>query len=277
MPTTRADEPTVDTTAPVEVLEGALREVFIKMMSLVDEEDAVLLYRCTRLAESSPLLLEACDQRRAAMEDGLADKLNLVWQATRPRLLDAVEKSAGSVGRGLEAHERDELERQLEVARRAMGVQAQHLAVEKEAAIKEALRQRREETERMISSSAEQLALEAEGHKQRAEAAIAKAQVKASGDVDRANARVTKVEQERKVAEGKLGAAEDTIASLSIQLAEETAGVRDAAEASRRAEGRADTLESQVCAQAVQAVPVYLFRAQLILELPFEACRAPPS
>ena len=55
--------------APLEVLESALREIFTKMMSLVDEEDAVLLYRCTRIAEASPLLLESCDQRRAAMED----------------------------------------------------------------------------------------------------------------------------------------------------------------------------------------------------------------
>ena len=43
-------------------LEAALREVFVKMMTLVDEEDAAFLVRVTRLAESSPLLQEATDQ-----------------------------------------------------------------------------------------------------------------------------------------------------------------------------------------------------------------------
>ena len=54
--------------APLEVLETALREVFSSVMSLIDEEDAVLLYRCTRIAEASPLLLESMDQRRASLE-----------------------------------------------------------------------------------------------------------------------------------------------------------------------------------------------------------------
>lgn len=59
---------------PLDVLESALRDAFSSLMTLVDEEDAVLLYRCSRLAEASPLLLESCDQRRTAIEEGLADK-----------------------------------------------------------------------------------------------------------------------------------------------------------------------------------------------------------
>ena len=90
-----------DAQDPLEVLESALRESFTSVMSLVDEEDAVLLYRCTRIAEASPLLLEACDRRRAAMEEGLAGKLNFVWQATRPRLLESMEQALGSVSRGV--------------------------------------------------------------------------------------------------------------------------------------------------------------------------------
>ena len=168
---------------PLEVLESALREVFTTLMTLVDEEDAVLLYRCTRIAEASPLLLEACDQRRASMEDGLADKLNLVWQATRPRLLGAVERAVGSVGRGLEQHERAELQKQLENARRASKLQELQLAVEKEAAVKEALRLREEDTQRAITEVKDQTSADAEAHKLRAESAIAKAQVQSRDEV----------------------------------------------------------------------------------------------
>ena len=36
-----------------EIIEDMLRDAFTQMMTIVDEEDAVLLYRCTRIAESS--------------------------------------------------------------------------------------------------------------------------------------------------------------------------------------------------------------------------------
>ena len=52
-------------------------------MTLVDEEDAVLLYRCSRIAQHSPLLLESCDMRRTAIEEGLAERCERLWQSAR--------------------------------------------------------------------------------------------------------------------------------------------------------------------------------------------------
>ena len=76
--------------------EASMRSAFSLIMNLVDEEDAVLLYRCNRIAESSPLLLETMDMRRAAIEVALADRLNEVWQGARPRLLSALEREAAA-------------------------------------------------------------------------------------------------------------------------------------------------------------------------------------
>ena len=180
---------------PLEVLEAALREVFVKMMTLVDEEDAVLLYRCTRLAEASPLLLEACDQRRLSIEDGLAEKLNLLWQGTRPRLLEAIERNSSTAAKGLDKHERAILTKELENSRKAGALRDKHTAIERQAAVREALRLREEETQRTIETAQEECGQKELEHKARADREIAEARANAQKVEHTANMRVKEREQ----------------------------------------------------------------------------------
>ena len=53
-----------DASSSLRQLMAAAKEDSLRLaLSVTDEEDAVMLYRCTRLAERSPILLEAVDHR----------------------------------------------------------------------------------------------------------------------------------------------------------------------------------------------------------------------
>ena len=56
-------------------IERAQDDVLESALAVHDEEDAVFLYRCTKLAEKNPDLLNAIEMRRATMaDDALADR-----------------------------------------------------------------------------------------------------------------------------------------------------------------------------------------------------------
>ena len=132
-------------TPMLQVVESALRDAFVIMMSLVDEEDAVLLYRCTRLAEASPLLLEACDRRRTSMEEALSEKCSRLWTAVRPKLVGAIDEATAPPRPVVK--ERSEADVRLEQARVAAAVREQQFLLAKDSAVREALRIRAEEDE----------------------------------------------------------------------------------------------------------------------------------
>ena len=125
------------------LLKVSLDEAVRGAMAVVDEEDAAFLVRVTRLAESSPLLQEATDRRRAAVERALSEQLSGAWTSLRHALNETCEElSVGDVTThrvvlGERLHAQESL---LGQARRAHAVQEHHWQVEKEAAIKEALR-----------------------------------------------------------------------------------------------------------------------------------------
>ena len=131
--------------AALTVLEACLRDVFSSCMTLIDEEDAVLLYRCTRIAESSPLLLESCEMRRTTLEQAFADRLDQLWQSTRPRLVNAVEGGGPRLTSDADRQKLADYEGQLENSRIASKVRQQHHEVAKDAAVKSAIRKRAEE------------------------------------------------------------------------------------------------------------------------------------
>ena len=71
----------------------------------IDEEDAVLLYRCKKLAETWPVLLEACDLRRAALEESLTQRTNASFHTAKRRLTAIGDAAvAAAATSGLRAH-----------------------------------------------------------------------------------------------------------------------------------------------------------------------------
>ena len=171
---------------PLEILEAAMQDAFVAAMTLVDEEDAVLLYRCSRLAEASPLLLESCDLRRKAREEGLAERCQQLWTSSRLRLTDAIDRGhAAARTTSRAASSRDEKERQakLDIARRAASMREKQHDIETRAAVQETLRLRAEEDAAALARAREQMRVEIEAHKKRADTEIREAQANAQQQV----------------------------------------------------------------------------------------------
>ena len=221
---------------PLDVLEGALREAFSELMQLTDEEDAVLLYRCTRLAESSPLLLEACDKRRHAIESGLADKLSNLWDASRPKLLDAIGADAEYIRVCQSADHKDGVlgsRRQLEAARVAAAVREREFVLEKENSVSEALRLRAEADAKALDLARAEMKREVEAHRQRANREIAEASGRAQAEASGAVARAAEKEKEADRLRTALRESDEKVGSLT---SENTRLSRELTEAQRQNE-----------------------------------------
>ena len=78
-PSNFTDHLSSKTAALQHVLDDQLEEVMTLAMRVVDEEDAAFLYRCTKLAESSPLLQEAADVRADRLSSDEYDETT--WSA----------------------------------------------------------------------------------------------------------------------------------------------------------------------------------------------------
>ena len=217
------------------ILEATLRELFSSVMTLVNEEDAVLLYRCTKLAETSPLLLEACDLRRVAIEDALADWINAVFHGARRRLNEVGDAAVRAARRGsVNAHadHTAAVEERLEQARLAAKVQAKHAAVQKDTAVREALKAREVEIEAQLAKEWAAMADELSEGRLKAELSAADAKARARSEVDAAKARLGERDKEIERLDAKLTQSEETVSSLSVQLAQMAA-----AEPRRRTRG----------------------------------------
>ena len=227
-------EPPAD---PLEVLESALRDAFATLMTLVDEEDAVLLYRCSRLAEASPLLLESCDQRRSAIEEGLADKCERLWHACRGRLVDSIEQINGAKvsAAKMEASKlaKGDCEERLVAARTASAVREQQFLLEKESAIREALRIRAEEDAKSLAAAEKLLHDQMEENRLRTNRAIAEARGAAQADSAKAEARAVEAESKLQGLRDKLSGLDAQVSSLSHKLGETQ---REATEAEQKLE-----------------------------------------
>ena len=218
------------------ILEAALREAFGTLMTLVDEEDAVLLYRCSRIAQHSPLLLESCDMRRTAIEEGLAERCERLWQSARLRLLDTIaEGNAEVAGRAKEegSHRTRDKEGRLEAARRAASVRERQHEIEREAAVKETLRLRAEEDAAALARAREAMREEIVGHKRRAWREVAEARGACQQEVRRFEERAIKEAEAARRLRESLAQSEAEVTSMAVQLASETEAARAAAERCR--------------------------------------------
>ena len=145
-PSNFTDHLSSKTAALQHVLDDQLEEVMTLAMRVVDEEDAAFLYRCTKLAESSPLLQEAADRRRTAIERAMRDQLARSWGRLRHTMSETAEDlSEGDlfIHRSALAERAHAQEGVLTNARRAHSVEERHWQLDKAAAIREALRLQR--------------------------------------------------------------------------------------------------------------------------------------
>ena len=181
------------------VIEAMLRDLFSSTMTLINEEDAVLLYRCTRLAESSPLLLECCDVRRTAIEDGLAKGINSIFRGAQRKLNEIHEtaiEAARTGGHNTHAGHASALEAKLEQVRLAAKVQAEHQAVEREVAVREALKVKDAEVEAKLKEEWAAMAEELSEARLLAELSAADVRGRAQSEVEAAQRRLTEREKE---------------------------------------------------------------------------------
>jgi len=267
---------------PLDVLESALRDAFSFLMTLLDEEDAVLLYRCRRLAEASPLLLESCDQRRSAIEEGIADKCERLWQAARVRLVDSIEQirstSVEAAKSEASKHFRAEAEERLEAARTAAAVRQQQFQIEKESSVREALRRRAEEDASTLAAAERLLREEAEAHRLRANRLIAESRGAMQVDIAKADARAAAAEAKAAAATDKFASLEDHVERLATRVGE-TSKQRDEAEAQlERIEARLMyemSLRQTAEAQAEQAEAMRVQAERSVERAREEALNAP--
>ena len=130
------------------VLGQHLEEVMMLTMRVVDEEDAAFLYRCTRLAESSPQLQEAVDRRRLGIERSMGENLRHSWSALRHTVVETCEDLSTndlSAHRSVLADRMQVQEGTLDQARRAHSLQEKQWQLAQAAAVREALRLQEEE------------------------------------------------------------------------------------------------------------------------------------
>eukprot|EP00965_Chrysotila_dentata_P092482 3051872-Pleurochrysis_carterae.AAC.1 len=108
------------------------QEMFVAAMAAIDEEDAVMLYRCSKLAESSPLFLEAVDMRRRSMEKTLAERFgqNLQHlQSIMGSVLGDLNRANVQAHREAVREARAASDEALKAARRAAEMNREHLQV----------------------------------------------------------------------------------------------------------------------------------------------------
>ena len=283
-PTPLLPKSTSEATAvdPLDVLESALRDAFSFLMTLLDEEDAVLLYRCRRLAEASPLLLESCDQRRSAIEEGIAEQCERLWQAARVRLVDSIEQirstSVEAAKSEASKHFRAEVEERLEAARTAAAVRQQQFQIEKESSVREALRRRAEEDASTLAAAERLLREEAEAHRLRANRLIAESRGAMQVDIAKADARAAAAEAKAAAATDKFASLEENVERLASRVGE-TSKQRDEAEAQlERIEARLMyemSLRQTAEAQAEQAEAMRLQAERCVEKAREEALNAP--
>ena len=231
------------------ILEAAMQEAFVAAMTLVDEEDAVLLYRCSRLASASPLLLESCDLRRKTIEEGLSDRCQQLWTSSRLQLTEAIDRghaAARTTSRALSSRGDKDKEAKLEVARRAASVRERQHGIETRAAVQAELRLRAEEDAAALARAREQMRAEIEGHRKRAEREIAEALGRSQREVGAAQAREA---NQRSIAERTA----ETLRRTEADLQAMTGQLYSEREAASAADERCRQLEMRLSEESAKA------------------------
>ena len=141
-------------------LHSTLQAALDAATAVVDEEDAVLLYRCNRLAESCPDLLEACDLRRSAIHTTLKADFETLWQKAHMELsarVDELSEAALAAKRALVHDAATAQEKVMNQARLAAEMRAQQLLLEKDAEREAALKSQAEVVTRRVEAERDKM------------------------------------------------------------------------------------------------------------------------
>jgi hypothetical protein len=234
-----------DSSAKLQELLGQhLKEVMALTMRVVDEEDAAFLFRCTRLAESSPQLQEATDRRRAAIERAMDENLRRSFATLRHSVVETCEDLSTenvSASRAILADRMQVQKGTLEQARHAHSLQEKQWQLTQADAIREALRLQEEEMLARIAGTTARLQQEME--RKLREAAAKMAEVQRAAEAEKEGLRqklrwseeqMGKGRKEKEELKRQLKEAEAQLAELEAREAAALAAARSAAEEEER-------------------------------------------
>ena len=223
-----------------EMLGQHLVEVMALTMRVVDEEDAAFLFRCTRLAESSPQLQEAADRRRVAIERSMGENLKRSFATLRHSVVETCEDLSTdniSASRAILADRMQVQKGTLEQARHAHILQEKQWQLTQADAVREALRLQEEEMLARLAGNTARLQQEME--RKLREAAAKMAEIQSAADAMAAKSaeklkwseeQTAKERKEKDEYKRKLKEAERQLAELEAREAAALAAARAAAE-----------------------------------------------
>lgn len=223
-----------------EMLGQHLVEVMALTMRVVDEEDAAFLFRCTRLAESSPQLQEAADRRRVAIERSMGENLKRSFATLRHSVVETCEDLSTdniSASRAILADRMQVQKGTLEQARHAHILQEKQWQLTQADAVREALRLQEEEMLARLAGNTARLQQEME--RKLREAAAKMAEIQSAADAMAAKMaeklkwseeQTAKERKEKDEYKRKLKEAERQLAELEAREAAALAAARAAAE-----------------------------------------------
>lgn len=131
-----------------QLIAAAQADALSLALDVTDEEDAVLLYRCTALAERSPLFLEAVDHRRRAIDQALTSGFERIWGGLAARAqaaLDQFSQTSNASFRGRLHERKAQWDESMRVSREAEAHRKRHLRTELEAGQRGALKSQRDQ------------------------------------------------------------------------------------------------------------------------------------
>ena len=223
-----------------EMLGQHLKEVMALTMRVVDEEDAAFLYRCTRLAESSPQLQEAADRRRVAIERSMDENLRRSFATLRHSVVETCEDLSTeniSASRAILADRMQVQKGTLEQARHAHSLQEKQWQLTQADAIREALRLQEEEMLARLAGNTARLQQEMERKLREAAAKMAEIQTAADAMAEGMRQKLrwseeqtAKERKEKDEYKRKLKEAERQLAELEAREAAALDAARAAAE-----------------------------------------------
>ena len=241
-------------------LQQTLQTALDVTLTALDEEDAVLLYRCTRIAEASPQLLEACDMRRTTLHQTLQREFQQLWERSNVELskeVDAIQEGALAAQRQLQQTSKETNKGALSKARLASEMRVQMLLLEKDAEKEVALRTQAETLQRRWEAQQEAVDENAKSH----------------AVLDRAHSEAVRQQSERQVvemrkevgkAEGRCGMLQLSLDKSRSEIAALDAKLNDARAAEREAKASAAQLavEMDDVRQQMKRASKEVFEAQ---------------
>jgi len=230
-------------------LHHAMQAALDAVMSVVDEEDAVLLYRCNRLAESCPDLLEACDLRRSSIHSLLRADFDALWRKVNSELAMRVEELSDTMlagNRSMAVHAAGLQEELIRKSRLAAEMRVQQLLIEKDAERETALRNQAEHFIRRMETEKDEVVSELHSQSLMARAHGEAMKRQATRQVEEMKKSLSKAEHKLSIAQTALDRARVENAALERKIDDVRVAEREAHMQKIGLSTKIDMLEKQL-------------------------------